>query len=637
MQLQRWCCCIPVDFCEGLCPLWHGEKRTAVSVRAVSRRAPNPPAALIRYHEVGGRRLEDDYELQDEILGSGMSGSIQLVTSGLALQCDDVERREAGELARKVDGRKHALKTFDKNGLTEGRYRHLKKECEVFLTVDHPNIAQLSDVYEWEDGIALIMEYCSGGELLQRLEAQEVYDEAAAAEATSQMLQAVNYLHAHSIVHRDLKLQNFLYESAEKDALLKLIDFGLCETLEDADMKMKASVGTLEFCSPDVISGKEYTSQCDLWSLGVVATQLALLVHPSPGKEEVQTTDIVLWFKGNGKDIERGLVKWDRLHTVSEHARDFVQKLLVVNPAQRMTAETALQHPWLTKTFADVAEPKLDPSVLVSLQQYSSKSKMQRLLLPHADLELSFLRGQLLAQELAPEEVSEMRELFMKLDSDARGTIRLCDLKDAMRRHSRRAKNQSPTNARWTEHLLSPKMRASHRRRLRQETAPFLVSPPADEAEQIFSVLDANGDEEVYYSDFLAATASVRWQLRREVLRKIFNRFDRDRSGTISMHEVQLVLKESLEDGSVEELLEESKVALDSNGEISFEAFVNLFEKKDVLPPEQLLPPEQNVPHALPREDLLRACAWDETPKSPVSSTRSTKKRYRFRRSESEP
>ncbi|CAE7445984.1 CPK2 [Symbiodinium microadriaticum] len=508
-----------------------------------------------------------------------MSGSIQLVTS-------------------KVDGRKHALKTFDKNGLTEGRYRHLKKECEVFLTVDHPNIAQLSDVYEWEDGIALIMEYCSGGELLQRLEAQEVYDEAAAAEATSQMLQAVNYLHAHSIVHRDLKLQNFLYESAEKDALLKLIDFGLCETLEDADMKMKASVGTLEFCSPDVISGKEYTSQCDLWSLGVVVFMLLA------GRPPWSTSR---GFEGMRKDIERGLVKWDRLHTVSEHARDFVQKLLVVNPAQRMTAETALQHPWLTKTFADVAEPKLDPSVLVSLQQYSSKSKMQRLLL------------QLLAQELAPEEVSEMRELFMKLDSDARGTIRLCDLKeDDAYAHA---------GASWKFAISAPG----------RETAPFLVSPPADEAEQIFSVLDANGDEEVYYSDFLAATASVRWQLRREVLRKIFNRFDRDRSGTISMHEVQLVLKESLEDGSVEELLEESKVALDSNGEISFEAFVNLFEKKDVLPPEQLLPPEQNVPHALPREDLLRACAWDETPKSPVSSTRSTKKRYRFRRSESEP
>eukprot|EP00439_Symbiodinium_sp_Y106_P069625 s861_g12.t1 len=577
MQLQRCGCCIPVDFCEGLCPFWHGEKRTAVSVRAVSRRAPNPPAALIRYHEVGGRRLEDDYELQDEILGSGMSGSIQLVTS-------------------KVDGRKHALKTFDKNGLTEGRYRHLKKECEVFLTVDHPNIAQLSDVYEWEDGIALIMEYCSGGELLQRLEAQEVYDEAAAAEAT--------------------KLQNFLYESAEKDALLKLIDFGLCETLEDADMKMKASVGTLEFCSPDVISGKEYTSQCDLWSLGVVVFMLLA------GRPPWSTSR---GFEGMRKDIEKGLVKWDRLLNVSEHARDFVQKLLVVNPTQRMTAETALQHPWLTKTFVDVAEPKLGPSVLVSLQQYSSKSKMQRLLL------------QLLAQELAPEEVSEMRELFMKLDSDARGTIRLCDLKDAMRRHSRRAKHQSPTNSRWTEQLLSPKMRASHRRRLRQETAPLLGSPPADEAEHIFSVLDANGDEEVYYSDFLAATASVRWQLRREVLRKIFNRFDRDRSGTISMHEVQLVLKESLEEGSVEELLEESKVALDSNGEISFEAFVNLFEKKDVLPPEQLLPPEQHVPHALPREDLLRACAWDDTPKSPVSSTRNTKKRHRFKRSESEP
>ncbi|CAE6959123.1 CPK2 [Symbiodinium natans] len=482
--------------------------------------------------------------------------------------------------------------------MTEGRYRHLKQECEVFLTVDHPNIAQLSDVYEWEDGIAIIMEYCSGGELLHRLEAQAVYDEADAAEATSQMLQAVNYLHAHSIVHRDLKLQNFLYESPQKDALLKLIDFGLCETLEDADMKMKASVGTLEFCSPDVISGKEYTSQCDLWSLGVVVFMLLT------GRPPWSTSR---GFEGMRKDISKGLVKWDRLQNVSEHATDFVQQLLVVDPEQRMTAERALQHPWLTKTDV-VRKPKLGRSVLVSLQQYSSKSKMQRLLL------------QLLAQELQPEEVSEMRELFMKLDSDARGTIRLCDLKDAMCRHTRRAPHNSPTISRWAQHLLSPKSRAAHRHRLRQATAPFLGAP-ADEAEQIFSMLDANGDEEVYYSDFLAATASVRWQLRREVMRKIFNRFDRDRSGAISMEEVRLVLEESLEDGSVEEMLQESKVVLDSNGEISFEAFVNLFEKKDVLPASEhhavgdMMTCSIPRPHALPREDLLRAWAWDDTPK----------------------
>mmetsp|Transcript_73616 Transcript_73616/g.172434 ORF Transcript_73616/g.172434 Transcript_73616/m.172434 type:complete len:596 (-) Transcript_73616:8-1795(-) len=591
---QRDQCCFFWERCaEGLRSIWQtdtDDRSRSISVRKISRRAPNPTAAIIRYHATGGRRLEDDYVLQDEILGSGMSGSVQLVTS-------------------KLDDRRYALKTFDKNGMTAGRYHHLKQECEVYLTVDHPNIAQLSDVYEWEDGMAIITEYCSGGELLQRLEAQAVYDEADAADATAQMLQAVNYLHAHNIVHRDLKLQNFLYETSDKDALLKLIDFGLSETLEDADMKMKASVGTLEFCSPDVITGKEYTSQCDLWSLGVIVFMLLAGRPPWTNSRG---------FEGMRKDISKGSVKWDRLQKVSADAMDFVQKLLVVNPEHRMTASSALQHVWLTKA-AGSSKPKLDRSVLVSLHQYISKSKMQRLLL------------QLLAWELSPEDVGEMRELFMKIDSDARGTIRLGDLKDAMRRHARRAR-PSPTASR-RGHQPHASREAVCRTAVRQMTAPFLSTHAIDEAEQIFAALDANGDDEVYYSDFLAATVSVRWQLQHEVLRKIFNRFDKDRSGTISVEEVKLVLSESVEEGSsVEELLQESQVVLDNNGEISFEAFVDLFDRKEVLPSEP------HSPHSSAREDLLRARAWDGTPNSRISSGRSMeRRRARLQRAESVP
>jgi len=95
-------------------------------------------------------------------------------------------------------------------------------------------------------------------------------------------------------------------------------------------------------------------------------------------------------------------------------------------------------------------------------------------------------------------------------------------------------------------------------------------------------MLDANGDEEVHYSDFLAATVNVRGRWRRETLRKIFNRIDRDGSGTISVSEVQRIVAQSCEDASAETFLKESKVALNSNGEISFEAFAELFDRKDL-------------------------------------------------------
>jgi calcium-dependent protein kinase len=70
------------------------------------------------------------------------------------------------------------------------------------------------------------MELCSGKELYERLCEATVYKEQDAADVTYQMLQAVQYLHSHNIVHRDLKLQNWLYDTEGPNAKLKLIDFG---------------------------------------------------------------------------------------------------------------------------------------------------------------------------------------------------------------------------------------------------------------------------------------------------------------------------------------------------------------------------------------------------------------------------
>lgn len=522
-------------------------------------------SAFMRYHDAGGRRLEDDYELQDKVLGTGMSGSVQLVAST-------------------VDGSYYALKTYDKDSMNLSRYKLLKQEVEIYLSVDHPNIARLIDVYEWDEGIALIMEYCSGGELQQRWET-EAYEEQDVIEATKQMLYAVNYLHAHNICHRDLKLENFLYESPNKNASLKLIDFGLSIALDDEEMTMKSSVGTLLYCSPDVISGKAYTSKCDLWSLGVIVFMLLSGRPPyvtSMGHERLR------------KDISRAKVQWDRLQdSISPEARDFVQKLLVLDPSQRMDAASALEHPWLaSKVREPNAGPHLGGDVLVALKQYMKQSKLQRLLL------------HLLAQELGPEEAKEMRELFLRIDSDERGTIRLDDLKAAMRQRQT-AKGGFMSLRRLTSPNLSPSSNKSE-----------------EQAEQLFEMLDANGDEEVHYSDFLAATVNVRGRWRRETLRKIFNRIDRDGSGTISVSEVQRIVAQSCEDGSVETFLKESKVALNSSGEISFEAFVELFERKDLSITGSPSSPK----------GVLKAYAWDESPRRRMKA-----KMKRFSRSESEP
>merc|ERR1719181_1105354 len=136
------------------------------------------------------------------------------------------------------------------------------------------------------------MECLDGGELYGRLSAMKVFPESLAAETTRQMLRAVGYLHAHNIVHRDLKLENIMYESKSPDSPVKVIDFGFAKVW-DSDKLMQASCGSVAYVSPDVLRGHGYTSQCDLWSLGVIVFMLLSGYPPFHGSDDVMRTSIV--------------------------------------------------------------------------------------------------------------------------------------------------------------------------------------------------------------------------------------------------------------------------------------------------------------------------------------------------------
>merc|ERR1712217_383861 len=102
------------------------------------------------------------------------------------------------------------------------------------------------------------MELLEGGELFDRLQDRMAFEEPQAVDTAWQMLLAVNYIHSHGIVHRDLKLENFVYDAKGSD-YLKLIDFGFSKVW-DPNMKMKSRCGPLSYVAPEVLQ-KSYTSQ----------------------------------------------------------------------------------------------------------------------------------------------------------------------------------------------------------------------------------------------------------------------------------------------------------------------------------------------------------------------------------------
>lgn len=169
-------------------------------------------------------------------------------------------------LAHPIDdkNKKFAVKTISKRVLaSENNLKYLKFEIEVLQTLDHPNIIKLYETYDDDSGIHLVTEYCSGGKLLERIKEKHKFSESDTAFVIIRILRALKYLHEKGICHRDVKPENFLYETDEEESDIKLIDFGLSHQVVSKVQRMKSTVGTLAYVAPEVLKGN-YSSKCDM-------------------------------------------------------------------------------------------------------------------------------------------------------------------------------------------------------------------------------------------------------------------------------------------------------------------------------------------------------------------------------------
>lgn len=133
----------------------------------------------------------------------------------------------------------------------------------------HPNVIDLYDVYEDENGVHLVLELCSGGELFDRIVKEERYSEVGAAAVVRQIAQGLAALHKSNIVHRDLKPENCLFLNSCDDSPLKIMDFGLSSVEEFTD-PVVGLFGSIDYVSPEALSQGQITCKSDMWALGVI-------------------------------------------------------------------------------------------------------------------------------------------------------------------------------------------------------------------------------------------------------------------------------------------------------------------------------------------------------------------------------
>ncbi|KAG7218327.1 hypothetical protein INR49_020467 [Caranx melampygus] len=284
--------------------------------------------------------------------------------------------------------RKFAVKIINKSNFkSEGTAtRNAKTEIEILQRVDHPCLIKTEDFYQTEDSYYIVLELMEGGELFHRVKSRQQLHESVAKLYFYQMLRAVQYLHSNGIIHRDLKPENVLLSSQDDICLIKVTDFNQSRILEEAVL-MKTLCGTPSYLAPEVFthgSTSGYGLAVDAWSLGVL-----LFVclggyppfHENFGHQSI--TDQII--RGEFTMVQS---KWRH---VSDQAKDVVKKLLVVDPALRLTIDEALQHPWLQdpemkKTAhrlmfpggGPAAQPAAQPAAVMEAESASGSSRRKR-------------------------------------------------------------------------------------------------------------------------------------------------------------------------------------------------------------------------------------------------------------------
>jgi len=239
-------------------------------------------------------------------------------------------------------GTEVALKVYRKSGLTPTRESSLKHELSVLLKLDHPNIVKFIDCFTSKTHVFLVTELVNGHNLYSSF--KRGFEDLGLADASKdtlrrfarrvmrQIFAAVHYLHRRMINHRDIKLDNIVFDAAA--GVAKLIDFGFSKVVAPETPEV-LTCGTPTYMSPEaVLRTESITLQSDIWALGVVYYALVFHRFPFTGKTDTELYAAIAnqplllpkWLPDDEKAFFAGLFErdWQERTTIFQIAKDWL-------------------------------------------------------------------------------------------------------------------------------------------------------------------------------------------------------------------------------------------------------------------------------------------------------------------------
>lgn len=355
------------------------------------------------------------------------------------------------------------------------------------------------------------MEHCNGKELLEKFREMRDLTEEKIGCIMKQLLLTVAYIHSRRIVHRNINLEHILLDHSDEMLQIKLLGFS--NAAFHAGTKLSGKFGTSYYMAPEVFNGT-YNEKCDEWSCGMIMYILLTGITPYPNKSVQEISDEMKMspFQPQIGDL-RG---------ISPKAVMLLQQLLQVDPISRISAYTALTHPWIQQIQSYNTD---NSEVLGRLQNLQRNSGFTQ------------VAGTLVSQTLSSEDEKQIIKAFNTFDINNDGYISKQELMEAfaLKRHNKNVK--------------------------------FDVN-------RIIEATHGMSDH-ISYSEFLQLCISQASYTSKENLAEIFGKLDSNKHGKINQNDIKNLLNynNKVSDDVWAQMLKEADTNKD--GFVDFDEFVS--------------------------------------------------------------
>ncbi|XP_059100847.1 serine/threonine-protein kinase Nek1 isoform X5 [Peromyscus eremicus] len=245
------------------------------------------------------------------------------------------------------DSRHYVIKEINISRMSGKERQESRREVAVLANMKHPNIVQYKESFEENGSLYIVMDYCEGGDLFKRINAQKgaLFQEDQILDWFVQICLALKHVHDRKILHRDIKSQNIFLT---KDGTVQLGDFGIARVLNSTVELARTCIGTPYYLSPEICENKPYNNKSDIWALGCVLYELCTLKHAFEA--------------GNMKNLVLKIISGSfppvSLH-YSYDLRSLLSQLFKRNPRDRPSVNSILEKGFIAKRIEKFLSPEL--------------------------------------------------------------------------------------------------------------------------------------------------------------------------------------------------------------------------------------------------------------------------------------